>query len=121
MRGAVERLLAPERVFQRMPWIKMRAWHEARRPRRGPGMGAPVLRQLRQPMGMRAGGALAAGRGDRLVDLDAADAPDETAVRVRRKNDSHRPIGGIERRPAHATAQFGSNSAVGNADAKVGL
>ena len=68
-----------EAVLERMGRYEMGARHEAVWHRLGRGMGAAGAQQLRQDMGVRAFRALAVGRRDRLIDLAAPEAADDSA------------------------------------------
>ena len=78
----------------------MRAGHPAARDRLGRRMGAPVREQLRQHMGVRPLRRLAAGRRDRLIDLGAAGARREHAMRAVPEDQPHRGIARLEQRAA---------------------
>ena len=82
----------------------MGAGHPAVRNRLGGRMGTPASQQFRQQVGVRSIRALAVCRGDRLIDLESADAADEYPVRLGRQNDAHCWIAGLEQRTAGVAA-----------------
>ena len=91
-----------EAVLERMGRHEMRARHQAVWHRLGRGMGAAGAQQLRQDVGVRAFRALAVGRRDRLVDLAAAEAGHEDAMRPGGYDRGHGGIAGLEQRaPGH--------------------
>ena len=80
----LERTGLAEPVARGMRGVKMRAGNPSRRNRFGRRMGAAALQEFWQHMGMRPVRALAGGRRDRLIHLDAAEPGEEDAVRIAR-------------------------------------
>jgi hypothetical protein len=78
-----------ERVPRRMRRIKVRARNPTGRQRLVRRVCTAMRQQFGKHMGMRPGRALAAGRRDRLVNLDATEPADKDAMRIGRQDDFH--------------------------------
>ena len=65
--------------------------------------------------------ALARGRRDRLIDLDAAEPADEDAMRMGREDHCHGGIAGLEQTAAGVFAQPRGEAVIADPDAEIRL
>ncbi len=117
----VERPGLAEAVPRRMRRIEMRAGNPPLRHRLGRGMGSPALQEPRQHVRVRSLRALARGRRDRLIDLDAAEPADEDAVRIGREDHCHGGIAGLEHGAAGVFAQSRDEAAIVDSNTAIDL
>ena len=117
----VERPGLTQAVPRRMRRIEMRAGNPDLGHRFGGGMGSAAFQEPRQHVRVRSLRALARGRRDRLIDLDAAEPADEDTVRIGCEDHSHGGIAGLEHRAADMFAQPRCEIAIADADAEIRL
>src|SRR5215510_7653943 len=88
----------PKRILRGVSRIKVRARNPAIGNLLGCGMGAAVVQQIGQDMGVGSDRTLAVGIGYRLIDLDPPHATEKHAMGARSDNHAHRRIVGFGQR-----------------------